>query len=114
VLFGGLGAQDTAQRNPKGVRRAMEGLMRRMWGGATSEDLDVAVALFDNIQSQGAMRVSRGELEPELLAHCQATSILPGQSGQFTPVTDDPDYALRAWAAVVSYLALDARFIYAW
>lgn len=114
VLFGGLTAQDTVQSNPAGVRRAMSGLMQRMWGSTTPEDLDVAVSLFDTIQSQGAMRVSQGEVEPELLAHCQAIYILPGQSGQFTPVTDDPDYALRAWAAVVSYLALDAKFIYAW
>ncbi len=114
IFFGGLTAQDTLQSNPDGVREAIERLMTRMWGKSNTADIDLAVALFDSVQTQGAAALDRGDVAQELLEHCQATARLPGQPNSFTAVTMDPTYSLRAWSAVVSYLALDPKFLYTW
>ena len=114
ALFSEVSQRDTLEQNEQGVRRTVEHLMERMWGSSSEEDLDQAVALFDEVQRQGALRVAAGELLPELLEHCRATEKLAGQRGAFTAVERDELYTLRAWSAVVSYLALDPKFLYTW
>ena len=116
ALFGDVEALDTVARDEASIRKTITHLMQRMWGVSqpSTVEVDAAVGLFDSVQKQGAEAVSGGSVEPNLLPHCQATSRLEGQRGAFTPVRTDPDYTLRAWAAVVSYLALDPKFLYTW
>ena len=75
---------------------------------------DIALALFEQVHAQGRGLIAQGSSSEQLLAHCQATERLEGQQGAFAPIELDPTYTLRAWAAVVSYLALDPQFLYHW
>ena len=65
------------------------------------------------MQTKGLAAVGTSVSE-DLVTHCVATKLSPGQSGPFTAITKDPDYGIRAWMAVVSYLALDPDFLFEW
>ena len=57
---------------------------------------------------------TNGRMTPSIAAACQA--VVHPTTGDPLPeeqqVTEDPDYTVRAWMGVVTYLLGDYRFLY--
>ena len=115
ALFAHLEPRDTLTSAPQGVRDTVRHLIERLWGVSNPDrqSLEQIVSLFDQVQREGKAQIG-ATVKSSLLDACQATKMFAGQQGPFTPITHDPDYTLRAWAAVVSFLALDPQFLYRW
>jgi hypothetical protein len=82
-----------------------------------SADLDDAYGMLVDAERTGRTLIDVGTAVPALPARCRATQSLaipavpyPTADGSKVRLTADPEYTLRAWVAVVSYLISDASF----
>lgn len=103
-LFRSVSPGQPSADNPA-IAGVIKELHRRMLGQLDPSDADVAptVALYDNVLSAGQSALQSGQAEAALPAHCSTASL-----------SEDPTYGIRAWMAVISYLALDPAFLYTW
>ncbi len=79
------------------------------------QELEASVALFDDVLARGRGLIASGDATAQLPTDCRATSSFdvartPYPADGRAVVRDDPDYIIRAWMAVVSYLLQDPRF----
>ncbi len=94
-------------------------LHQQLLGESLDDDdpeIDRTVALFVAALADGQARMAdqTEPLSPTLAGPCQA--LMHPTTGESLPteaqITEDPDYTVRAWMAVVTYLLGDARFLY--
>jgi hypothetical protein len=96
------------------IREAMAQLHGHLLGvpvRADSPEVDTLFALFDAIQVEGRLNVKEGRESATL--QCRARNN-PETREELPPanrIENDPDYTVRAWMAVVSYLVSDYRFM---
>lgn len=96
------------------IREALANVHNHLLGesvSADSEAVDELFALFRDIQEAGRRNVADGS-EPSALAcrarnHPVTRELLPTEQR----VESDPDYTVRAWMAVISYVLSDYRFL---
>jgi len=100
-LFTAVEPGDTGQ----GMTETIRELHRRMLGDLdpTDEDIAPTLALYAQVLSDGQASLAGARAVAALPPHCTAG-----------PITEDPTYGIRAWMAVVSYLALDPTFLFQW
>ncbi|MDQ3034721.1 MAG: DUF1588 domain-containing protein [Myxococcota bacterium] len=85
------------------IRAAIASLHERLLGERDAGELETTHALFTTLQSEGARGVASGELSIALERRCwQGVSAL----------RQDPDYTVRAWSGVVSYLLQTYEFLH--
>ena len=76
--------------------------------------IDDTYELFYDVWYEGREAVWNGDEPSSLPAPCQITT--DPITGQPLPaakhITHDPDYTIRAWMAVTTYLMSDYRFLY--
>ncbi len=115
VFFGAVQADSSTDLNPTANRQTLIRLHERMLGVTPDEaQITAALALFDQVRTQGQTAIAEGRAVADLPPHCQALEIENGQQGAFTAISQDPTYSVRAWMAVVAYVAMDPEFIYRW
>jgi len=78
-------------------------------------ELQASVDVFNDALSQGRAAIASGDADDQLRTDCRATKSYdaaqtPYPANGHVVVSNDPDYNIRAWMAVVSYLLNDARF----
>ncbi len=101
------------------IRANVLHLHDRLLGEQLDDDdreIDRTVALFEAVLADGRARMqdTANPMSPSLPAACQG--VLDPNTGapvaEGTAITEDPDYTVRAWMAVVTYLLGDHRFLY--
>lgn len=95
-------------------------LHEQLLGESLDEDdpeIQRTVGLFEALLADGHARMAdttNGRMTPSIAAACQA--VVHPTTGDPLPeeqqVTEDPDYTVRAWMGVVTYLLGDYRFLY--
>ncbi len=78
------------------------------------EEIDRSYALFSETLQEGAAAVAAGDEKKQLANSCRGRiDLTTGETlAKADILSDDPDYALRAWMAVITYLLSDYRFLY--
>ena len=74
-------------------------------------ELDATYNLFVNSLETGQSAIGVTESD-ELPPLCRRTRDLVTGANLSSPITDDPNYVMRAWMAVAAYLMSDYRFVY--
>ncbi|MFV8754284.1 DUF1588 domain-containing protein [Nannocystaceae bacterium ST9] len=77
-------------------------------------EIDRSYALFLEVWRDGKRGIGLGEYEANLPGECQAnTDFWTDQPlSDVERITNDPDYTIRAWMAVMTYLLGDYRFLH--
>ncbi len=86
------------------VRDTLVHLHERVIGERLAPDdpaIDISYDLFTRVRDRGAQELARGGVSLSLGRPCEAGSIV-----------DDPDYVVRAWAAVLNYQMQSFEFLY--
>ncbi|MEM9188017.1 MAG: hypothetical protein AAGF12_02480 [Myxococcota bacterium] len=102
-LLGGVSMALPSGSEPE-IRATLVHIHERLLGERLAFDdpeIDASYGLWVRVQERGAEAVSAGESRTELGRACDAGS-----------VTRDPDYVVRAWAAVLNYLMHSFEFLY--
>ncbi|HEY4221836.1 MAG TPA: hypothetical protein VGO62_10840, partial [Myxococcota bacterium] len=78
-------------------------------------ELEATVALFNDTLTQGQSLIASGDATANLSTDCHAVHTYdaaqtPYPTAGKVAVTADPQYIIRAWTTVVSYLLSDPRF----
>jgi len=99
----------------RAIRENIQHLHARVLGEDLELDdpeLDRTYQLFTMVLEDGRAGIESGEYSITLPAMCQGTT--NPANGQAIPegIVDDPDYKVRAWMAVLSYLLGDFNFLY--
>jgi len=99
------------------IRRNIQYLFEHVLGETVSlndPELDRAYELFYETWQEGVEGLADGSYDTWLPWQCQARDEY--WSGEELPdeerITNDPDYTIRAWMAVITYLLSDYRFLY--
>ena len=101
--------------NEEAIRNNIKYLHKHLLGEVLEDDdfeLERTYRLFEAVLELGQREMGTEEYPVALPGMCQA--LVDRQTGEAltSPVTDDPNYTVRAWMAVVSYMLGDYRFIY--
>ena len=114
MLFGGVEPDDLPTSSEVAIKQVIARLHQRFLGPhrATDTEVDQSYQLFVEVQQEGRAQLASGGTRAELNPHCRAAEPVAGLEGSFTPVTQDPDYTLRAYMAVVTALVLDFEFLF--
>ena len=96
------------------IRENIQHLHQHLLGetlASDSEEINISFQLFSTALSNGqaALGITESNQLPTL---CRRTRDLETGATLSNAITDDPDYTLRAWMAVVAYLMSDYRFVY--
>jgi hypothetical protein len=94
--------------------RYLHGWLLGEWLPHGHVDLEESYSLFYDTWMEGAEALASGNVSETLIGTCQASK--DQATGLNLPndqkITTDPDYTIRAWHAVMTYLMSDYRFIY--
>lgn len=96
------------------IRRNIQHLHARLLGEELALDdpeIDATYALFEATWTEGQEKLAEGELSTSLAWQCRGRTEFWTQTPFENPVNSDPDYTVRAWQAVLTYLLLDYRFV---
>lgn len=94
------------------IRSQIATLLTRTFGSApTPAEAQDAWEVYRAVWDDGQVGLAGGVYPTSLPDHCQLAESAPGLEDDFTPLFDDSTYSLRSWMALVSYLALDHRFL---
>jgi hypothetical protein len=97
------------------VRDNVRHLHSRLLGEVVSEEeLDATISLLMEAHALGQQGLGDGSVPDELADPCRLTRDrnTNDQLPQSRRITQDTDYNVRAWMAVVSYLMADYRYLY--
>ena len=100
LLFPDVEVADTPASNPAAIRANIVHLYFQLLGEKLEDsdpEVERAYALFNDVYNDGNNNDYGGRL--------------PG-SCRTDGLEDDPDYTMRSWMAVVSYMLSDFRYIY--
>ena len=94
--------------------RYLHGWLLGEWLPHGHVDLEETYSLFYDTWVEGREALDAGAVSTNLIGTCRAEK--DQDSGMWLPaeqrITADPDYTVRAWQAVLTYLMSDYRFIY--
>ena len=94
--------------------RYLHGWLLGEWLPYGHVDLEETYSLFYDTWVEGREALDAGAVSNNLIGTCRAEK--DQDSGMWLPaeqrITADPDYTVRAWQAVLTYLMSDYRFIY--
>ena len=94
--------------------RYLHGWLLGEWLPYGHVDLEESYSLFYDTWVEGREAIASGAIGENLIGACQASK--DEATGLKLPnnqkITADPDYTVRAWHAVLTYLMSDYRFIY--
>lgn len=97
------------------IKNNIRHMLARMLGehhDIDHEEVETAYRLFVDTWKEGKQKVQDELLEVRLPSPCRLYSF----NGESLPdeqiIRDDPDYTIRAWMAVTTYLLSDYRFLY--
>jgi hypothetical protein len=82
------------------------------WLEPGDPELDRTFDLFKDVLEDGQARLDSGEFAVNLRAPCQATTDRITGNPIDNALTADPDYTVRAWMSVVTYLLGDYRYLF--
>jgi hypothetical protein len=115
LLFGDVEITDQPEDDRVAIAASLRHLHERLWGESLEwgdPDLDRALTLFTEVWLDGRAGIEAGEYPLALPGRCQAhQDPLTGQAFA-APIVEDPDYTVRAWMVVVSYMLGDFRYLY--
>lgn len=116
-LFRYVELTDTAQSNPDAVRKNAQYLHAQILGEdlpLADPEIDRTVQLFTDTITEGAQKITAGTLSGSLPWACQGrrNPVTGEVLADTAKLTQDKDYVVRAWMAVVTYLLSDYRFLY--
>lgn len=99
------------------IRRNIQYLHERLFGEFVeldSPEVDRSYALFLEVWRDGKRGLSEGEYDNNLPGDCRATRDF--WTGMDYPaekqISQDPNYTIRAWMAVMTYMLSDYRFLH--
>lgn len=75
------------------------------------EELEITFSLFSSALTSGQEAIGSTE-SAQLPSLCRRTRDIDSGEELSNQIIQDPDYVLRAWIAVISYLLSDYRFVY--
>lgn len=96
------------------IRATLARLHEHLLGVAvspTSPEVDAIFDLFNTIQIEGRLNVKEGREVAALQCRGRTNPDTREDDPTANRVENDPDYTVRAWMAVVSYLTSDYRFL---
>jgi len=98
------------------IRQNIQHLHYRLLGEELELDdpeIDATYALFYDLWRDGETGVDNDTVREDLASSCRATNdpFTNAEYPQARRVTNDPEYAIRAWMGVVAYLLTDYRFL---
>ncbi len=106
--------QPLGTSNQNAIRDNIRHLHEQLLGESLSldaQEINNSYALFEEVWTNGKAAIGSSESE-ELPPLCRRTRDLISGELLAQPISDDPDYVLRAWMAVTAYLLSDYRFVY--
>jgi hypothetical protein len=94
--------------------RYLHGWLLGEWLPPGHEDIEASYQLFYDTWIEGREAVQNGEVSANLTNSCRATKdeSTGANLSNSDRIIDDPEYIVRAWQAVLTYLMSDYRFIY--
>tara|TARA_R110002096_G_scaffold433887_5_gene653972 strand:- start:99850 stop:102111 length:2262 start_codon:yes stop_codon:yes gene_type:complete len=104
LLFAGIELSQYQSSDEAEIRAVLVHLHERVLGERISADapaIDLSYDLFRRVQERGAAEIADGNISELLRRPCEAGS-----------VTEDPQFAVRAWAAVLNYQMQSFEFLY--
>lgn len=116
-LFPYVNVEDTPDSNPDAIKKNIQYLHAQILGEALDlgdPEVSRTYQLFEETWKEGQAKLASKEVNESLVYACRARK---------NPYTDqdladgdklekDPDYTVRAWMAVVTYLLSDYKFLY--
>ena len=100
--------------NQNAIRENIRHLHQHLLGetlGSDAGEIETSYQLFISALSNGQAALGSTE-SSQLPSLCRRTRDLETGAILANPITQDPDYTLRAWMAVAAYLMSDYRFVY--
>jgi len=80
---------------------------------ATSSEVTRTYNLFTQTLQEGQLKMATDQLNANLANNCRATTNTAGvELPDDQQIRNDPQFIIRAWMAVVTYLLADYRFVY--
>ena len=117
LLFPGIEMNVPIDGASEQVRDAVRHLHAQILGenlATTDPEIDATVVVLTEAYSLGRDGLASGSVPGELAGPCRLNN--DRLTGDSLPdnrrITQDPDYAVRAWMAAVSYLLTDYRYLY--
>jgi hypothetical protein len=117
-LFPYVELGDDGSGGSASIKKNIVHLYRRVWGADVAEgsdEVEQALALFLETQSEGRAAVENGEEEAAIPCPIEsqpdAPEGTPLEEGAL-PILEDSDYTLRAWSAVLTYMLSDYNFLF--
>lgn len=104
LLFGGIERSQYQSSDEAAIRTVLVHLHERVLGERLSADdplIDLSYDLFTRVQERGVAEIAEGNSGNSLGRACEAGSI-----------TEDPQYVVRSWAAVLNYQMQSFEFLY--
>lgn len=106
------------QANQTAIKQNIQHLVQRLWGESLAVDDPEIVRiynLFMDVWRDGKRGLSTGEYSGDLPWRCNVY-VFPQEIWSTVPwnqrVTWDPNYIVRSWVAVLTYLLIDYQFLY--
>lgn len=103
-LLGSIELDEYGPEHEAQIRRQLVVLHERILGerlASNAAEIDRSYALFRRVRDEGAIQVAERNVPGSLNRACEAGSI-----------TEDPEYVVRAWAAVINYQMMTFEFLY--
>jgi hypothetical protein len=89
------------------IKNAIKHLHMQLWGEANQADLEAAYELFYTLQTQGKSLGISATMACRLNNDPDTAVSLPTNQR----MTNDPEFTMRSWGAVIAYMLMDYRFI---
>jgi hypothetical protein len=106
-----VGVENTAVPNNSAdiaaIKNTIKNLHLHLWGEANQVDLDAAYELFYTIQTQGKSMGIGAAMTCRLNNDPDTAVSLPNNQR----ITNDPEFTMRSWGAVIAYMLMDYRFL---
>ena len=103
-LLSGIELDEYGVEHEDAIRAQLVVLHERILGerlGVDDAEIDRSYRLFRRVRDEGADRIRERDVSPLLHRACEAGAI-----------TEDPEFVVRAWAAVINYQMKTFEFLY--
>lgn len=103
-ILGSIELDEYGLEHEAQIREQLVVLHERILGerlAPSDAEIDRSYALFRRVRDEGAVQVTERNVPASLNRACEAGSI-----------TEDPEYVVRAWAAVINYQMMTFEFLY--
>lgn len=104
LLLGSIELNEYGPEDEAQIRAQLIVLHERILGerlAPNDGEVDRSYALFRRVRDEGAALIAEGEVPADLRRACEAGAI-----------TEDPEFVVRAWAAVIGYQMMTFEFLY--